>query len=98
MDSHPLVELAHMLYKVCFTIVNGEDWLLEPSRKYGPFYVMRKRRLGELIQCPTHGIVSQAPKRWASTFRPLVMLFFMRECLAWRGSQSLPIVIIAFII
>ena len=61
MDSHPLVELVHMLHRVCSTVVNGEGWLLEPSRKYDPFYVMRERRLGELIQCPAHGIVSQAP-------------------------------------
>ena len=31
-------------------------------------------------------------------FTPLVVLFYMREGLAWRGSRSLPIVIIAFII
>ena len=31
-------------------------------------------------------------------FAPLVMLVFMREGLAWRGSQYLPIVIIDFII
>ena len=31
-------------------------------------------------------------------FTPLVVLFFMREGLAWRGSRSLPIVIITFII
>ena len=31
-------------------------------------------------------------------FAPLVMLFFMREGLTWKGSQSLPIVIIAFLI
>ena len=42
--------------------------------------------------------MSQAPRRWASVFTPLVVLFFMRECLSWRGSRSLPIVIIAFII
>ena len=51
-----------------------------------------------MIQCPTQSIVSQAPKRWASAFAPLVMLFFMREGLDLRGSRSLPIVIIAFII
>ena len=49
MDSHPLFELAHMLYWVCSTVVNGEGWLLEPSMEYGPFYVVRERRLGELI-------------------------------------------------
>ena len=31
-------------------------------------------------------------------FAPLVTLFLMREGLAWGGSQSLPIVIIVFII
>ena len=42
--------------------------------------------------------MSQAPRRWASAFTPLAVLFFMRECLAWRGFLSLPIVIITFII
>ena len=51
-----------------------------------------------MIQCPAHDIVSQAPRRWAFMFTPLVVLFFMREGLAWRGSRSLPIVIITFII
>ena len=79
MDSYPLVELAHMLHKVCFTVVNGEGWLLELSRKYDLFYVMHERRLGELIQCPAHGIVSQAPRRWAFTLTPPVVLFFVRK-------------------
>ena len=42
--------------------------------------------------------MSQAPRKWAFTFTPLVMLFFMRESLALKCSQSLPIVIVAFII
>ena len=42
--------------------------------------------------------MSQAPRRWAFAFAPLVMLFIMKEGLALRGSRSLPIVIIAFII
>ena len=79
MDSHPLVELAHMLYGVCLTVVKGEGWLLEPLRKYGPFYVMRKRRPGELIQRPAHGIVSQAPRRWAFVSTSPVVFFFMGE-------------------
>ena len=51
-----------------------------------------------MIQCPAHGIVSQTSRRWAFTFTPSVVLFFVRESLAWRRSRSLPIVIIAFII
>ena len=42
--------------------------------------------------------MSQAPRRWAFAFAPLVMLFLMRESLAWGGSRSLPINIIVFII
>ena len=98
MDNPPLVKLAHMLHEVCFAIINGEGWLLESSRKCSPFYVACERWFGELIQCPAHGIVSQAPRRWAFTFTPPVVLFFVREGLAWRSSGSLPIVIITFII
>ena len=98
MDSHPLGELVHMLHRVCFIVVNGEGWLLEPSRKYGPFYVMCKRRLGELIQCPTHGIVSQAPRRWAPMPTSPIVLFFMGEGLTWGSPRFSSIVIITFIV
>ena len=98
MDSHPLVELAHMLHRVCFTVVNGEGWLLEPSRKCSPFYVVHERGLRELIQCPAHDIVSQAPRRWAFAPTPPVVLFFMRKCLTWGSPRSLSIVIVTFII
>ena len=87
-----------MFHGVCITVIKGEGRLLESSRECSPFYVACKRWFRELIQCPAHGIVSQAPRKWASAFVPLVMLFFMREGLAWSGSWSLPIVIIAFII
>ena len=50
-----------------------------------------------MIQCPAHGTVSQASRRQAFTFTPPIVLFFMREGLAWRSSQSLPIVMITFI-
>lgn len=98
MDSHPLVKLAHMLHKVCFAVIDSEGWLLEPSREYSLFYMASERWLGELIQRPAHGIASQAPKSWAFTFTPSVVLFFIREGLTWRSSRSLLVVIIAFII
>ena len=98
MDSHPLVELTHMLHRVCFIVVNGEGRLLELSREYGHFYVMRKRRLRELIQCPAHGIISQAPRGWASVPTPSVVLFFMGEGLTWGSPRSSPIVIVTFIV
>lgn len=93
-----MVELAHMLHRICFTIINGEGWILESSRKCSPFYVVRERRLGELIQCPAHGTVSQTPKRWAFMLTPSVELFFLRKCLTWGSPRSLSIVIVIFII
>ena len=87
-----------MLHEVYIVIIKGEGWLLESQRECNPFYEACERWFRELIQCLAHGIVSQAPRRWASMFTPLVVLFYMREGLAWRGSRSLPIVIIAFII
>ena len=98
MDSHPLIKLAHVLHGVCFAVVNGEGWLLESSRKYSPFYVVCERWLGELIQCPTHGIVSQAFRRWAFTLTPPIVFFFVRKGLTWGSPWSLSIVIVTFII
>ena len=72
--------------------------MLESPTECSPFYAACERWFRELIQRPVYGIISQAPRRWAFTFTPLVMLFLMRESLTWRGSRSLPIVIIAFII
>ena len=43
MDSHPLVELAHMFYRVRSTIVNGERGLMESPRKFCPLYLARER-------------------------------------------------------
>ena len=42
-DNPPLVELAHMFYKVRLTIVNGEHKLMEPPRKFGFLYLARER-------------------------------------------------------
>ena len=87
-----------MLHGVYIAAIKGEGRLLESPRECSPFYAARERWFRELIQCPAHRIMSQALRRWASAFAPLVMLFFMREGLAWRGSRSLPIVIITFVI
>ena len=42
-DSYPLVELAHMFYRVRSTIVNGERELMELPRKFCPLYLVRER-------------------------------------------------------
>ena len=60
--------------------------------------MVHERRLGELIQCLTHGVVSQAPRRWASAPMPLVVFFFVGEGLAWGSPRSSPIVVVIFII
>ena len=82
MDSHPLVEVAHVLHRVCLTIVNGERWLIEPPRKSSSFYLARERRFGNLIQYLAHGVISQAFARWA--FMPTfgMMLLLVGERLA----------------
>ena len=70
MDSHSLIEVAHMLHKVHSTIVDGERWLMELPRKYWPFNLAREGQLGNLVQCFAHSVISQASTRWAlvSTF------------------------------
>ena len=51
-----------------------------------------------MIQRLAHGIVSQAPRRWASTPTPLVVFFFMGEGLTWGSPRSLSIVVVTFIV
>ena len=50
------------------------------------------------MQYPAHGIVSQAPRRWASAPMPPVMFFFVGKGLTWGSPQSLSIVVITFIV
>ena len=70
MDSHSLIEVAHMLHRVHSTIVDGEHWLMELPKKYWPFSLAREGQLGNLVQCFAHSFISQASTRWAfvSTF------------------------------
>ena len=70
MDSHSLIEVAHMLHKVHSTIVDGERWLMELPKKYWPFNLACEGQLGNLVQCFAYNVISQAFARWAlvSTF------------------------------
>ena len=74
MDNHSLIEMAHMLHKVCSTIVDGECWLIKLPRKYWPFNLAREGRLENLVQRFTHSVISQAfvSRALVSTF---VMVF-----------------------
>ena len=50
-DSHPLVELAHMFHRIHSTIVNGERGQMESPRKFRPLYLTCERWFWDLIQC-----------------------------------------------
>ena len=85
-DSHPLVELAHMFYRIRSTIVNGECGLMELSRKFCLLYLACERRFGDLIQCLAHSVISQAFTRRALVSSPVVVFFIVGERLAWWSS------------
>ena len=98
MDSHSLVELAHMFYGVRSTIINGERRLMESLRKFCHLYLARERWFEDLIQRLTHSVVSQAFTRWAFVSSLVVVLFIVGERLAWWSSGPLPVTSILFII
>jgi len=43
MNNHSLIKVAHMLYRIRLTIVNGECGLMESQRKFCPLYLARER-------------------------------------------------------
>ena len=72
MDGHSLVEVAHVLYSICSTIVNGECWLVELPREYCPLNVTHEGQLGNLVQRLADSVTPQA-----SSWRALVSMFMM---------------------
>ena len=87
LDSHSLVEMAHMLHRIRSTIVNGERWLMELPRKLCLFYLARERRLGNRDQRLAHSVISQALVRWAFIPTFVMVLLIVRERLAGWGSR-----------
>ena len=79
MDGHPLIELAHMFYRVCSTIVNGERRLVKTPWKFNPLYLARERGFRDLIQRLSHNVISHTFARWALVFSLVVALFIARE-------------------
>ena len=57
-NSHPLVEVAYMLHRVCSTIIHCKCRLSEPPRKFSSFNFACKKWFGNLVQFPTHSIIS----------------------------------------
>ena len=60
MDSHSLVELVHMFYRVWPTIVKEERRLMEMPRKFSPLYLTRKGGFRDLTERLVHDIISYA--------------------------------------
>ena len=77
MDSHSLIEVAHMLHRVRSTIVDGECWLMEPLGKYYPFNLAREGRLGNLFQCFAYSVISQTFVSQALVFTFTVVFLFI---------------------
>ena len=98
MDSHLLFELTYVLYKVHSTIIHGERWLMETSRKFCPFYPPCKGWLWDLPQCLFHNIVPYSFTRRAPAFPLVKMLILTGEGFAWWSSRSLSVYSIFFII
>ena len=86
MDGHPLIELAHMFYRVCSTIVNGERWLVEAPWKFSPFYFACEGGFRDLIQRLVHNIISHAFARRALVPSLVVAFFIIGERFAWWSS------------
>ena len=88
MDVYPLIELAHMFYRVRSTIVSGERRLVEAPWKFSPLYPTRERGFRDLIQCLAHNIISYAFARWALVFSLVVALFIAGERFIQLASSS----------
>ena len=98
MDSHPLFELTYVLYKVRSTIIHGERWLMETSRKFGLFYPQCKGWFRDLAQCLFHNSISYSFGRRAPAFPLVKMLFLTGEGFTWWSSRPLSVYSIFFII
>ena len=98
MDNHLLFELTYVLYRFRSTIIHGERWLVEPSRKFCLFYPSCKGWLRNLAQRLFHNISSYTFTRRVPTFPSVKMLFPIGEGFSWWSSRPLPVYSIFFII
>ena len=98
MDSHLLFELTYVLYRIRSTIIYGEHWLVEPSRKFCLFYPPCKMWFRNLAQCLLHNISSYSFARRAPTFPLVKILFLTRERFAWWSSRPFSVYNIFFIV
>ena len=82
MHSHSLVEMTHVLHRICSTIIDGERWLIESLRKSCPFNLVCEGRLGNLVQRLAQSVISQAFVRQALIPTFVMVLFIAGERLA----------------
>ena len=90
-DSHSLIEMAHMFNRVCSTVVDGECWLMEPPRKYCPFNLAREGQLGNLVQYFAHSVIFQASTSRALVPMFMVVFLFIQERLTRRSPRFMMI-------
>ena len=90
--------MANMLYRARLTIVHSECGLSEPLRNSSFLNFACERWSGDLVECFTHSIISQASRRWISVFMLIMVVFIIRERLSRRSPWSMPITTILFTI
>ena len=98
MDIHLLFELTYVFYRIHSTIIHGERWLMEASKKFCPFYPSCKGWLRDLAQCLFHNIVPYSFVRRPPAFPLVKMLILTGERFVWWSSRALPVYSIFFII
>ena len=86
MDGHSLVEMAHVIHRVCSTIVNGERWLIQSPRKSCPFNLVHEGRFENLVQHLAHSVISQVFARRVLIPTFVMALLIVGERLAMWGS------------
>ena len=91
-----MIDVANMLHRICPSIVHGEHRLRKPLRKSPSFDPAHERRLGNLVECFTHSIISQIEQRRLSIPTLMMMILIIREGLTGWCSRPAPIAIILF--
>ena len=86
MDGHSLVEMAHVIHRVCSTIVNGERWLIQSPRKSCPFNLVREGQFENLVQHLAHSVISQVFARRVLIPTFVMAFLIVGERLAMWGS------------
>ena len=77
-----------MFHRACSTIVDGECWLSELPKEPPSLDSAYKRWSGNLVECLTYCIISQAFKGWISVSALMIDILIIREGLTKRSPWS----------